>query len=269
MESLGQIAFVGAGKMATGIVGGLLAQGYPKEDIKAFDISDAAASNFNANTGLTTTTKLSDAINGAKIVFLAVKPVHVQEVLSHSAPLLKDKLLISIAAGIKLDSLIKYSDCKRVIRVMPNVPALVGMGASAFACSNDVTDEEAQTTENIFNCIGIAYEVEEKLLDAVTGLSGSGPAYVFDFIQGLADGAVNAGLPRALAQKLAAQTVMGAAKMVLETNSHPCELKDQVTSPGGTTARGLATLEKGAFRGIVGEAVIQSANRSIELGKKD
>jgi pyrroline-5-carboxylate reductase len=151
---------------------------------------------------------------------------------------------------------------------MPNTPALVGEGISAYSVSEAVSSDEIKKIEAVLGAVGKFCKVEEKLMDAVTGLSGSGPAYVFDFIQALADGGVNAGLPRDIAMTLAAQTVKGAAVMTLEGGEHPSVLRDRVTSPGGTTASGLAVLEKGAFRGIVSEAVVKAAAKSVELGKE-
>jgi pyrroline-5-carboxylate reductase len=267
MEEIGVISFVGTGKMATAITRGLLKNGFPKDRIKAFDISDAASQKYAEQTGIKTSAMLSEAIGKSDIVIVAVKPQDVRELLSHVSELVRNKLLISVAAGVPIRTLIGCSNCRKVVRCMPNTPALIGCGASAFACSDAVSADEACKVESIFNSVGIAYEVEESLLNAVTGLSGSGPAYVFDLILGLADGGVNAGLPRALALHLAAQTVYGAAKMVLDTDSHPAELRDQVTSPGGTTARGLAKLESFGFRGTLNQAVMAATERARELSE--
>ena len=151
---------------------------------------------------------------------------------------------------------------------MPNTPALVGKGAAAFAGGSGASEEDLKFASDIFNAAGIGLQVPEKLLDAVTGLSGSGPVYVFEFIQALADGGVTEGLPRDIALQLAAQTVLGAAAMVLETGIHPAVLKDQVTSPGGTTSRGLEKLAEKGFSGTVLQAVRAASSRSAELGKK-
>ena len=154
----------------------------------------------------------------------------------------------------------------RVIRVMPNTPALIGASASAFACGKSATKPDAALVQRLLSAVGIAVEVKEPLLDAVTGLSGSGPAYVYQFIEALSDGGVASGLPRDLATKLAAQTVMGAAKMVLETGEHPGALKDAVASPGGTTIEGIHELEKGRLRGTVMNAVRAATEKSRKLG---
>ena len=180
---------------------------------------------------------------------------------------LKDKLIISIAAGVTIEKLESLTGASRIVRVMPNTPALVGAGAAGFAPGNGATQEDALLVGKILSAVGTAFQVKETDLDAVTGLSGSGPAYVFEFIQALADGGVAEGLPRDIATKLAAQTLLGAAKMVLETGKHPNELCDAVTSPGGTTSRGLELLAERAFHAAAMQAVRAASKRSRELGK--
>jgi pyrroline-5-carboxylate reductase len=177
-------------------------------------------------------------------------------------------LLISIAAGVTIAKLEQGLPAgARVIRVMPNTPALVGAGASAFALGKSATPADGELAAKLLAAVGVAMPVKESLLDAVTGLSGSGPAYVYQFIEALSDGGVAAGLPRDIATRLAAQTVLGGAKMVLETGQHPGALKDQVTSPGGTTIEGLHELEKGQFRGVVISAVRAATEKSRQLGR--
>jgi pyrroline-5-carboxylate reductase len=178
-------------------------------------------------------------------------------------------LVISIAAGWTVESLAAGSPHgTRIVRVMPNTPCLVGASAAAFSAGPSATAEDKATIQCLMQAVGTAVELPEHLLDAVTGLSGSGPAYVFVLIEALADGGVKAGLPRNVAQSLAAQTVFGAAKMVLETGQHPAALKDAVASPAGTTIAGLAALERGGFRAAAMEAVVSAADRAKELGKK-
>jgi pyrroline-5-carboxylate reductase len=155
----------------------------------------------------------------------------------------------------------------RVIRAMPNTPALVGMGAAAYCLGSTATRDDAATAARLLGAVGLAVEVPERLMDAVTGLSGSGPAYVYLVIEALADGGVRSGLPRADALKLAAQTVLGAASMVMETGEHPAVLKDMVTSPGGTTIAGLAELERHGLRAALIDAVTAATRRAAELGK--
>jgi pyrroline-5-carboxylate reductase len=177
-------------------------------------------------------------------------------------------VLISIAAGVPLARLEQgLPEKARVIRVMPNTPALIAAGASAYAPGKHATPEDADLAGRLLSAVGLALPVKESLLDAVTGLSGSGPAYVYQFIEALSDGGVATGLPREVATRLAAQTVLGAARMVLETGLHPGVLKDQVTSPGGTTIEGLHELEKGGMRGAVMNAVRAATERSRKLGQ--
>ena len=268
INQFGNITFIGAGRMATAIVGGLIKSGLNTNKIKAYDISAAAAGNFSKTTKVDVELDLCKAVTGADVVVIAVKPQSINEALPAIAEHINGKLLISIAAGITIDKLEKLSSCERVIRVMPNTPALVGEGVSAYALGSGATATDATVTELILGAAGSVCSVSEKQLDAVTGLSGSGPAYVFSFIQALSDGGVQAGLPRDIASQLAAQTVLGAAAMVIQTGEHPAVLSDQVTSPGGTTAAGLAVLENRAFKGTISSAVMAATEKSIELGRK-
>jgi pyrroline-5-carboxylate reductase len=216
--------------------------------------------------GVAVTGENERAIDDGQIVVLAVKPDQVDPVCRAHAATLRQRLLISVAAGVSLRQLIDATGAKRVVRVMPNTPCLVGAGASAFCRAGDTTDADVAAVQTMLAAVGDAVEVPEKLMDAVTGLSGSGPAYVFLIIEALADGGVAAGLPRAVALRLAAQTVQGAAKMVADTGEHPGALKDAVASPGGTTIAGLAVLEENAVRGALIAAVGAAARRSRELG---
>ena len=205
--------------------------------------------------------------NSDSVIFLAVKPNCV-----HNACLdimqAKDTgaLIISIAAGCTLETLEKDMPGRRVVRVMPNTPCLVGEAASGFAMGTKCTNDDRVLVKCLLDAVGVSMEVDEYLLNAVTGLSGSGPAYVFQFIEALSDGGVRSGLPRNVATMLAAQTVKGAAEMVLKTGKHPGELKDNVTSPGGTTIAGVEALEKGGFRAATISAVTSATKRSMQLG---
>ena len=205
----------------------------------------------------------------ATVLILAVKPHQVAGVLEEiRGSFTKKHLLISIAAGVTLAKLeAGLGAGARAIRVMPNTPALVGASASAFASGKSALPEDAALVQKLLSIVGLAFAVAEPLLDAVTGLSGSGPAYAYLFIEALSDGGVAAGLPREMATQLAAQTVLGAAKMVLETGQHPGQLKDMVTSPGGTTIDGLHELEKGKFRGTVMSAVRAASDKARKLGQ--
>jgi len=264
------IGFLGAGKMAAALASGFIhAKLVGLKEILASDPHDAARKNFSGETGSETTASNTDVLKFANTVILAVKPNHAMDVLAGLRNgFTNDHLLISIAAGVtlaKLESALPAGT--RVIRVMPNTPALVGESASAFALGKNATAADGELAKKLLSAVGIAFQVKESLLDAVTGLSGSGPAYVFSFIEALSDGGVAAGLPRDMATKLAAQTVLGAAKMVLETGQNPSVLRDQVTSPGGTTIEGLKELEKGKLHGVLMDAVRAATEKSKKLGQ--
>ncbi|MFM2296017.1 MAG: Pyrroline-5-carboxylate reductase [Verrucomicrobiota bacterium] len=264
------IGFLGAGKMATALASGFVnAQLITGKQLTAADPFDAARKNFAADTGAKTSASNLAVVRAANVLILATKPDQVAAALAEIRDAFTDQhLLISIAAGVTLAKLeAGLGAHARVIRVMPNTPALVGESASAFACGKAATPADAALAQKLLASVGLAFQVKETLLDAVTGLSGSGPAYVYQFIEALSDGGVAAGLPRDIATKLAAQTVLGAAKMVLVTGQHPGALKDQVTSPGGTTIEGLHELEKGKLRGTVMSAVRAATEKSKKLGQ--
>ena len=264
------IGFLGAGKMATALAKGFVRAEivFPKEII-AGDLYGVARNIFAKETGAKTTASNSDVLKFSNVLILATKPDQVPIALAEIAgAFTKNHLLISIAAGVtlaKLENLLPAG--ARVIRVMPNTPALVGEAASVFALGKSATVADGELAKKLLSAVGVALQVKESLLDAVTGLSGSGPAYVYQFIEALSDGGVASGLPRDIATKLAAQTVLGAAKMVLETGQHPGALKDQVTSPGGTTIEGLHALEKGKLRATVMSAVRAATEKSKKLGQ--
>eukprot|EP00252_Welwitschia_mirabilis_P017994 TRINITY_DN40136_c0_g1_i1.p1 TRINITY_DN40136_c0_g1~~TRINITY_DN40136_c0_g1_i1.p1 ORF type:complete len:272 (-),score=64.74 TRINITY_DN40136_c0_g1_i1:319-1134(-) len=262
------LGFIGAGKMSEAIAKGLHKSGvHPgsrmctahsrSERRKVFESFDVSIMNTN-----------SQVVEASDVIVLGVKPFVVKEVLQEVRPVLsKDKLLISIAAGIKLKDLEELAGDARVVRVMPNTPSLVGEGASVLSLGEKSTDNDEHLVKSLFEAVGKVWTTKEKLLDAVTGVSGSGPAYVFLAIEAMADGGVAAGLPRDLALSLAAQTVLGAAKMVIDTKKNPGQLKDEVASPGGTTIAGIHELEKGAFRANLMNAVTASARKSEQLSK--
>jgi pyrroline-5-carboxylate reductase len=207
-----------------------------------------------------------EAARGAEVVLLCVKPYGIVS-LVESLKDLPSTLLISIAAGITLPAMEAVAGNHRVVRVMPNTPALVGKGAAAYAPGTKATEADCLLTEKLLSAVGTVTRVAEKLLNAVTGLSGSGPAYIYTVIEALADGGVMEGLTKDQALQLAAQTVAGAAEMVLQTGLHPAVLRDQVTSPGGTTIAALATLEAKGLRSALIEAVRTATKRAHELGK--
>lgn len=263
-----RIGFLGAGKMATALAKGFAAAGLVKPSaILAADPVEAARASFK-ELGANTSALNPDVVNFARVVFLAVKPDQVADVLREVAPnFTEEHLLISIAAGVPLSKLESaVGTGARVVRVMPNTPALVGASASAFALGNSARPDDGALVQRLFSAVGLAFQLKEKLLDAVTGLSGSGPAYVFLMIEALSDGGVAAGLPRDVATRLAAQTVLGSAKLLLDTGFHPGILKDMVTSPGGTTIEGLHELEKGGLRAALISAVRAATEKSKKLG---
>ncbi len=263
------LGFLGAGQMATALASGWLKAGQLEPSrILASDPYAPSREAFRTATGGKVTSNNLELARISSVIVLAVKPQVLPALLAEiRGNLRSDALVLSIAAGVKLEKLSELLPAnQRVIRVMPNTPALVGCSASAYSLGATATDEDAKLVRELFEAVGIAFEVPEKLLDAVTGLSGSGPAFGYVFIEALADGGVKMGLPRDVALKLAAQTVLGAAKMVLETGLHPGQLKDAVASPGGTTIAGLHALELGAFRAAAMNAVEAATKRSQELG---
>lgn len=265
-----RIGIIGAGKIGSAIVRGVIGAGLvSKDQVMASDVSDVLRQAIAKDLGIKVTPDNGKICDFADVVILAVKPQIVDSVIKEVAKKLgKAKLLVSVAAGVPLSRLeANLVQGARVVRVMPNIPCVVGAGASGYAGGAHATAKDLENVGLILNSFGIALPVEEKYLDAVTGLSGSGPAYVFLFIEALADGGVQAGLSREVALKLALQTVYGSARMALESAKHLGELRDEVTSPGGTTIAGLYALEQKGFRGTVMEAVASATRRSQELGK--
>ena len=264
-----RIGFIGAGRMATALARGWLSSGLTSaENIVASDPLNEAREHFAAQTGAKVVDSNAEVLTNAEIVILSVKPQHMQDVLTGiQRHVTTHHLIVSIAAGVSLKTLCDtLGDETRIIRVMPNTPCLVGASAAAFSVGGTASEEDSALVERMLSLVGIAFPVAEQLLDAVTGLSGSGPAFVFQIIEALSDGGVRVGLPRDIALKLAAQTVLGAAKMVLETGEHPAALKDAVASPGGTTIAGLHALEQGGLRSCLINAVEAATIRSRELG---
>jgi pyrroline-5-carboxylate reductase len=265
-----KIGFLGAGKMATALAKGFIRAGLVKtENIMASDPVEGPRAAFTKESGAKAIMLNPDVLKFAPVILLAVKPDQTSDLLADLRSHFSDKhLLLSIAAGVPLGQLESALPAgARVIRLMPNTPALVGASATAFALGKAARPEDGQLAQNLFSSVGIAYQVKESLLDAVTGLSGSGPAYVFLIIEALSDGGVAAGLPRDIATKLAAQTVLGSARMLLETGLHPGTLKDMVASPGGTTVEGLHELEKGKVRSALISAVRAATEKSRRLGE--
>jgi pyrroline-5-carboxylate reductase len=265
-----KIGFIGGGAMAEALIRGI--SGVGLVDITSLYVADASEKRraflrqaleiqtFSANVQL---------LQNADIIFLTVKPQIVETVLQEVGATLRiDQLVVSIAAGVTIETLEKNLPTGTpVVRVMPNTPVLVREGAAAVAVGQYATKEHAEIVETIFNAVGRVAIIQEDLMDAVTGLSGSGPAYACMIVEALADGGVRMGLPRSTALLLAAQTLLGTAKMLLETEQHPGILRDMVASPGGTTIAGIHALEEGGLRAALINAVVAGAERSRELGK--
>lgn len=264
-----RLGFLGAGKMATALARGWMAAGLTRPNrMMASDQLPEARQAFSAASGIRAEADNRAVVTGSDLIVLAVKPQSMTALLAEIRPLITNRhLAVSIAAGISLQQLAAGLGAdRRLIRVMPNTPCLVGASASAYSPGANATPEDVAVVERLLRAVGLAFRLPESLLDAVTGLSGSGPAFVYVMIEALSDGGVRMGLPRDVATALAAQTVMGSAKMVLETGSHPAVLKDMVASPGGTTIAGLHALERGSVRAALMEAVEAATKRSIELG---
>ena len=262
------IALIGGGQMGRALIGGMLNAGVAQQvGLNVIDPSEDCRKWWSEKySNVTVEPSIGTNIEGADVILLAVKPHLIDKVLGEVAALPGGPaLVVSIAAGIAVDRLCQTVGHQRVIRVMPNTPSLVGAGASAYCCADAVTTEDRLWVDEALAGVGLAVEVAENQMDAVTGLSGSGPAYVCVMIEALADGGVLMGLPRPLAMQLATQTVMGSAKMVAETGQHPGALKDAVASPGGTTIAALQALEENGLRAALIAAVQASADRSREL----
>lgn len=259
-----KLGVIGCGKMGSALVEGAIRAGaVTASQVSGCDPSPEAAKAFADATGA----RLVDNVAAldADTFLLCTKPQHAAAALA--ALPAGDALVISVAAGLSTAFLEQHAPAGiRVVRCMPNTPALVGQGAAAFCRGSAATPADADTARLLLGSVGLAVELPESLMDAVTGLSGSGPAFVYIMIEAMADGGVRAGLPRAESLRLAAQTVLGAATMVLQSGLHPGALKDMVASPGGTTIAGLAELEKHGMRSAFIEAVHAAARRSAELG---
>ena len=270
MSAALQIGFLGAGKMATALARGFLHAGLAHStDLIASDPDETARGVFARETGAKATVSNTDVLRAARVIVLAVKPAQVNDVLAEArAAWTPEHLLISIVAGVPLARLeAALPGAARVVRVIPNTPAFVGASASAYAPGKTARPEDGQLAQKLFSSVGLALPIKESLLDAVTGLSGSGSAYAFLIIEAMSDGGVAAGLPRDIATRLAAQTLLGSARLLLETGLHPGALKDTVTSPGGTTIEGLHELEKAGVRGALISAVLAATEKSRKLGQ--
>lgn len=264
---MSKIGFIGGGAMGEAIIKGLLGRGYTNQDIMVSDPSQDRLLYLKKTYGLNAVNNNKEVAKNSEVILLAVKPQNMSEaVTSIAGEITGRNLIITIMAGVPTAAVEKLlPNGAKVIRVMPNTPALVSAGTAAISGGSHVDESDLEVARRIFEAVGNATILPEKMLNAVTGLSGSSPAYVYMLIEALADGGVLAGLPRDVALKLAVDTVKGAAIMVEETKKHPGQLKDMVTSPAGTTIYGVLELEKAGFRGKIMEAVLAGAKRAEQL----
>jgi pyrroline-5-carboxylate reductase len=263
-----RLGFLGAGNMSGALIKGLLHAGVAGSQIAASDVKAERLEQLRATHGIRTTQDNHALMRDSDVVVLAVKPQVIDKVLTEiGAEVRPDQLVVSVAAGVPIDALeARLTPGARVVRAMPNTPATVQAGATAIAGGAHAREDDLRVARELFEAVGRVVVLDEGLLDAVTGLSGSGPAYVMLIIEALADGGVKVGLHRDTALLLAAQTVFGSARLLLETGEHPGRLKDMVTSPGGTAIAGLHTLESGALRKTLIDAVEVASKRAAELG---
>jgi pyrroline-5-carboxylate reductase len=263
-----RLGFLGAGNMSGALIKGLLVAKVPPQSILASDVKAERLQQLQADHGIRTTQDNHALVRESDVLVLAVKPQVIDKVLTEiGADVRGDQLVVSVAAGVPIEALeARLPAGSRVVRSMPNTPATVQAGATAISGGVHAREDDLRVARELFEAVGRVVVLDEALLDAVTGLSGSGPAYVMLIIEALADGGVKVGLHRDTALLLAAQTVFGSARLLLETGEHPGRLKDMVTSPGGTAIAGLHTLESGALRKTLIDAVEVATKRSVELG---
>jgi len=264
------LAVIGSGTMGEAIVRGLLASGKLKpSQIVATDRRTEVIRAIASAHGVRTTTNNAEAFRESGVIVLCVKPHEVAAVVDHDdvRKALAGKLVISIAAGVRLAQLAAWLPNSAVIRAMPNTPCLIGEGMTVIARGGGVTDTQANAAREIFSAVGRCLELEDKLMDAVTSVNGSGPAFAYVFLEAICDGAVRMGLRRDAAMEIAAQMFQGAARMVLETGQHPAALKDMVTTPAGCTIAGLLTMEDGRIRSVIARAVEEAAQVASKLGQ--
>lgn len=265
-----KIGFIGSGAMAEALISGIITAGLIKPNqMIVSDISQKRLDYMQEKFGIDTTLRIEEVVKESQILFLTVKPQVIPAVLSAIAPLLSPAtLVVSVAAGITIQVLQNKMPQVPIVRVMPNTPVSVGEGMSVIALGEYAGEQHGEIVFTIFSSVGRTIIMDESAMDAVTGLSGSGPGYAFVLIDALADAGVRVGLSRQNSLMMAAQTLLGAAKMVLETGEHPAKLRDMVTSPGGTTIAGIHVLEQQGVRAALIDAVLAAAQRSQEMGKK-
>ena len=268
-----KLGFIGAGNMATAILKGVIGKGFlAPEQIVIYDVSPKQCEKLLTQFPVAVAESQEALISACDCIVLAVKPIYMSRVLEKAKPLARGKDFISIAAGwtfARLTEVLDEQSGARVLRTMPNTPAMVGAGFTALCEQTTLTDESFAWAIKMFETLGEVAVLPETMFDAVIALTGSSPAYVFVFIEAMADAAVKLGMPRALAYRAAAQAVMGSAKMVLETEEHPAKLKDMVCSPGGTTIEAVASLERDGFRSAVIDAMVACADKSRAMARED
>ena len=264
-----KIGFIGTGNMGGAILGGILNSGIIDNDhIIASAKSDRTIEKIKRNYNVNATKDSKEVVEFSDLIVIGVKPEIYDEILEEIKDLIDDKIIITIAAGKTIEAMEKIiGDDKKIVRTMPNTPSLVGEGMTSLSPNKNISEEELSFVKSIFDSLGKSEVVKEDLIHAVIGASGSSTAYAFMFIEAIADGAVRAGMPRDKAYTFAAQGVLGAAKMVLDTEKHPGELKDTVCSPGGTTIEAVKVLEEEKFRGAVLKAIDSCIKKSIEMSK--
>ena len=261
------LLFIGAGKMATAIASGIVKENlFPHDNIWACDIDPVAREAFRRRTGISCAESSESLVGKADVLLLAIKPQSLEQLLVNLPPRKPEALVISICAGLSIARLRQGFATGRIVRVMPNTPLMVGKGASCYALGSESDETAAALTEKIFAALGRAWRVSEDLLDAVTAISGSGPAYMFEFVEALRLAGVKLGLSDELALELAIQTMVGAAEMLQQDIASPEELRQAVTSPGGTTAAALKIMQEADFRGLVERLTQAACLRSKELG---
>ena len=266
----GKLTIIGGGNMGGAIMDGLMKGNAKAKTLHLVEIKDELRGVFEKRYGISTAQTIDDSVQGSDVVILAVKPQNIHDTLSVLKAYIDAKtLVLSVAAGISISFIQdRLPDEQPIARTMPNIAAKVGASAVAICYNPYVTAKQKGLSQELVSAIGMVVEVDESRMDAVTGLSGSGPAFIFLMVEALADGGVLKGLPRDTATRLAIQTVYGAASMLRETGDHPALLREQVTSPGGTTAEGLFKLEQGGFKHLVIEAVRAAADKSEKLGRR-
>lgn len=268
----GKVGFIGAGNMGGAMIGGMVKSGkVAPENIIACELNETRRNDLRAEFGIQTTVEQDQVVKVADMIILAVKP-HLYEVVLEAIQrkLRKDQLIVSIAAGVTMEQMEAVVGCDaKIVRTMPNTPALVGEGMTAVCVNQNVSEDELKFVLDLYGAFGKAEVMPEKLFHAVIGAAGSSPAYVFMFIEAIADSAVKAGMPRNQAYTFAAQAVKGAAQMVLETGVHPGQLKDMVCSPGGTTIEAVSTLEQTGFKGSVHKAIDACVKKSIAMSNQE